>query len=250
VIDSPRDGMVAHNSRVHILDNIIVGADGTGIFLEDSTETGPVTNNYIIGTGGGTRGGDDGRFSTQKGLDMAHGGFGIWCRGKLALVQGNHAEGHFGFAPYAFFVHPNFISDKRVPDVPGTPPDLIGKTMHEISTSINGGLQLQTYGGFVSNTAVGTFQHGIDLSYFSNNADDEVGSIVDGAYIRALGYSGRGVSTTHIRIFSFNDVTIEGVVEGNTITGIWCNNCNKCSLQAPGTNLVYENLAVNKGGNC
>lgn len=31
---SPRDGMVAHNSRVHILENIIVGADGAGIFLE------------------------------------------------------------------------------------------------------------------------------------------------------------------------------------------------------------------------
>jgi hypothetical protein len=31
---SPRDGMVAHNSRVHILENVVVGADGSGIFLE------------------------------------------------------------------------------------------------------------------------------------------------------------------------------------------------------------------------
>ena len=36
-------------------------------------ETGPVMNNYIIGTGGGSRGHDDGRFSSQLGLDMAHG---------------------------------------------------------------------------------------------------------------------------------------------------------------------------------
>jgi len=40
VISSPRDGMVAHNSRVHMLDNVITDADGTGIFLEDATETG------------------------------------------------------------------------------------------------------------------------------------------------------------------------------------------------------------------
>jgi len=40
VISSPRDGMVAHNSRVHMLDNVIFDADGTGIFLEDATETG------------------------------------------------------------------------------------------------------------------------------------------------------------------------------------------------------------------
>ena len=73
VISSPRDGMVAHNSRVHMLDNVILDADGTGIFLEDGTETGPVVNNYIIGTGGGSRGHDDGRFSSQLGKDMAHG---------------------------------------------------------------------------------------------------------------------------------------------------------------------------------
>jgi len=251
LIDSPRDGMVAHNSRVHIIDNIIVAADGTGIFLEDATETGPVTNNYIIGTGGGSRGGDDGRFGTQKGLDMAHGGFGIWCRGKLALVQGNHAEGHFGFAPYAFFVHPSFVSTKRVPDVPGTPTGLVGKTLQEISNAVGGsGLQLQSYGGFVSNTAVASFQIGIDLSYFSNNQAEEVGSIVDGAQIRALASSGRGVSTTHISIFTFNDVKIEGVVEDNTITGIWCNNCNGCTLSTPNTNLVFENIYVDRGGNC
>jgi len=247
---SPRDGCVAHNSRVHILDNVIVGADGTGIFLEDATETGPVINNYIIGTGGGTRGGDDGRFSTGKGLDMAHGGFGIWARGKLALVKDNHCEGNFGVSPYAFFTHPNFISHKEVPDAPGTPPELVGKSLSDISREIENGLQLQTYGGFVNNSAVGSFQFGIELSYFSNTPEDEVGSIIEGLTIVSLSSSGRGISTTHSRVFTLNDVTIEGTVEGNSITGIWCNTCNGCTLETPNTTLVVENVDVVRGGNC
>eukprot|EP00547_Thalassionema_nitzschioides_P004442 CAMPEP_0194200928 /NCGR_PEP_ID=MMETSP0156-20130528/1349_1 /TAXON_ID=33649 /ORGANISM="Thalassionema nitzschioides, Strain L26-B" /LENGTH=1013 /DNA_ID=CAMNT_0038926003 /DNA_START=80 /DNA_END=3118 /DNA_ORIENTATION=+ len=222
IIQSPRDGMVAHDSRVHILNNVIVGADGAGIFLEDGTETGPVKHNYIIGTGGGTRGGDDGRFSIQKGKDMAHGGFGIWARGKLALVQGNHAEGHFGFAAYSFFVHPNFISDKVVPDVPGTPSILVGKKRKNIPGEPDGtGLHLQTYGGFIDNTAAATFKVGIDMSYFSSSLEDTVGSIIEGARIRNLAKSGFGLKTTHSRIFTLNDVVIEGTVSDNTIIGIW-----------------------------
>eukprot|EP00588_Corethron_pennatum_P012842 CAMPEP_0194273462 /NCGR_PEP_ID=MMETSP0169-20130528/6793_1 /TAXON_ID=218684 /ORGANISM="Corethron pennatum, Strain L29A3" /LENGTH=784 /DNA_ID=CAMNT_0039016421 /DNA_START=76 /DNA_END=2430 /DNA_ORIENTATION=- len=247
---SPRDGMVAHNSRVHMIDNIIVGADGTGIFLEDSTETGPVVNNYIIGTGGGSRSGDDSRFGTELGRDMAHGGFGIWARGLLALIENNHCEGHFGLSPYAFFVHPKFVEDKPVPDIPGTPTILVGKTRHEIRRANGNNIHLQSYGGFVNNTAVATFVTGIALSYFPANANDEVGSIIEGAHIRALGSSGQGISTTHSRIFTLKDVTIEGMVEGNTITGIWCGSCNNCNLVTPNTTLIFENLKVDRGGNC
>ena len=205
-------------------------------------------DNYIIGTGGGTRGGDDGRFSSQGGKDMAHGGFGIWARGKLALVKDNHCEGHFGFAPYAFFVHPNFISNKKIPDVPGTPPELVGKSAHEISQMI-GGLELQNYGGFVDNTAVATFRVGIDLSYFGTQTGSN-GSIIEGARIKSLASSGKGISTTHSAIFTLNDVTIEGVVADNDITGIWCNNCNGCHLQTVNTTLVIEDVKVVRGGNC
>ena len=245
-----RDGIVVHNSRGHVLDNVITGANGTGIFLEDGTETGPVRNNYIIGQGGGSRGGDDGRFSTSLGKDMAHGGFGIWCRGKLALVEGNHAEGHFGVAPYAFFVHPNFISDKVVPDVAGTPPELAGKKLRDIEPTNTNGLQLQSYGGFKFNTAVATFKVGIDLSYFSVNDNDNVGSIIEGADIRNLASSGRGISTTHSKIFTLDTVTLEGTVTPNTITGIWCNNCNGCTLATPNTTLVVTNVETIRGGNC
>mmetsp|Transcript_9119 Transcript_9119/g.12669 ORF Transcript_9119/g.12669 Transcript_9119/m.12669 type:complete len:1055 (-) Transcript_9119:126-3290(-) len=248
---SPRDGCVAHNSRVHIINNVILGADGTGIFLEDATETGPVTNNYIIGTGGGSRGGDDGRFSSQAGKDMAHGGFGIWSRGKLAPIMNNHCEGHFGVAPYSFFVHPLFLDDKVVPHVPGTNPSLAGKTLREISNDLQGGLHLQSYGGFINNTAVATFQIGIDLSYFSSNIDELIGSKIEGAYIRNLALNGRGISTIHSKIFTLVDVTIEGGVVGNTMTGIWCNNCNECELETPFMgNVVIEDVAVVRGGNC
>ena len=249
ILHSPRDGLTAHNSRVIVDNNVIIDCDGTGIFLEDATETGPVTNNYIIGTGGGSRGHDDGRFSSQLGLDMAHGGFGIWARGKLALIQGNHAEGHFGVAPYAFFVHPNFISDKVVPDVPNTPAELIGKKLKDIHPTNTNGLQLQSYGGFIDNSAIGTFKVGIDLSYFGGDSTN-VGSIIEGANIKHLASSGRGISTTHSSVFTLNDVTIEGMVESNTITGIWCNNCNGCTLQTPNTTLVVDHVETIRGGNC
>ena len=251
LLRSPRDGCVAHNSRVHITDNVVVGADGTGIFLEDATETGTVSDNYIIGTGGGSRGGDDGRFSSTKGTDMAHGGFGIWARGKLAPILRNRCEGHFGFAPYAFFVHPNFLEDHRVPDVPGTPPELAGRLLKEIPVPDDGiGLQLQTYGGFENNTAVGTFRVGIDLSYFSSGPSDDTGSILEGATIVSLAATGRGISTTHSRIFTLHNVTLEAAVEDNTITGIWCNNCNGCTLETPNVTLVVEGVETVRGGNC
>mmetsp|Transcript_15018 Transcript_15018/g.23252 ORF Transcript_15018/g.23252 Transcript_15018/m.23252 type:complete len:834 (+) Transcript_15018:90-2591(+) len=250
VLPVGRDGMVAHNSRVHIDDNVVIGADGTGIFLEDGTETGPVTNNYIIGKGGGSRGGDDGRFSLSSGIDMAHGGFGIWVRGKLALVEGNHCEGNFGRAPYAFFVHPNFMKDKIVPDVSGTDSFLAGKKVGDIEPTHTNGLHLQSFGGFVGNTAVGSFQVGIDLSYFSVKDGDEVGSIIEGASIRNLAKNGRGISTIHSRVFTLKEVTIEGTVEDNTITGIFCNNCNGCILSTPNTTLVVENVMTVRGGNC
>jgi hypothetical protein len=245
-----RDGMVAHNSRVYIDDNVIIGANGTGIFLEDGTETGPVINKYIIGTGGGSRGGDDGRFSSSSGIDMAHGGFGIWARGKLALIEGNHCEGHFGNAPYAFFVHPNFIKDKIVPDVTGTDPYLVGKRLRDIKPTHTNGLQLQSYGGFIGNTAVGTFQNGLELSYFSVSDSDEVGSIIEGMSVKNLAKNGRGITTIHSKLFTLNEVTIEGTVADNTITGIFCNNCNGCTLSTPNTTLVVENVMTVRGGNC
>jgi hypothetical protein len=207
----------------------------------------------LIGTGGGSRGGDDGRFATQEGIDMGHGGFGVWARGKLALIKDNHAEGHFGKAPYAFFVHPRFVEDKRIPDVSGTPPDIVGKTFKEIGELLGGedgeGLQLQSYGGFVNNSAMGTFQTGLDLSYFGTANGDE-GSILEGATIVSVAKSGRGMQTIHSNIFTLEDVTFEATFPENTITAIFCNSCNGCTLKTPSTTLSILNVETARGGNC
>jgi hypothetical protein len=184
---------------------------------------------------------------------MAHGGFGVWARGLLALVQGNHAEGHFGRSPYAFFVHPNFISDNIVPNVPETPSVLVGKSLKQIAKAFEytGGMHLQTYGGFINNSAVATFQVGLDMSYFGGGLDDHIGSIIQGANIQALAKSGSGLSTAHSRIFTLNGVTLEGMVQNNTMTGIWCNNLgNGETLEIQSANLIIENVAVIRGGNC
>lgn len=178
------------------------------------------------------------------------GGFGIWARGKLALVANNRAEGHFGLAPFAFFVHPGFVEDKRVPDVPGTHPDLVGRRLGDIDPAHTDGLQLQSYGGFVDNAAVGTFRIGLDLSYFSSGPGESTGSIVRGASVKSLARSGRGMSTTHSALFTLDEVVFEGTVGGNTITGIWCNNCNNCSLKTPAKALTFTNVENVRGGNC
>lgn len=150
-----------------------------------------------------------------------------YTRGKLALITGNHCEGHFGNAPYAFFVHPNFIKDKIVPDVTGTDPYLVGKRLRDIKPTHTNGLQLQSYGGFI-----------------------EVGSIIEGMSVKNLAKNGRGITTIHSKLFTLNEVTIEGTVSDNTITGIFCNNCNGCILSTPNTTLVVENVMTVRGGNC
>ena len=70
IIDAPRNCMVVHNSFGDITDSVAIGCDGTGIFLEAGTESGIVEDNYLIGTGGGSRGHDDGRFASSSGSDM------------------------------------------------------------------------------------------------------------------------------------------------------------------------------------
>ena len=144
---------------------------------------------------------------------MAHGGFGIWARGKLALIQNNRAEGHFGFAPFAFFVHPNFVSHKLVPDIPGTPTELVGKSLQELGQTTLGGFNLQSYGGFRNNSAAASFQVGIDLSYFGTaTGSSSTPSIIEGADIHSLASSGRLISTTHSATFELETVTLEGEV--------------------------------------
>ncbi len=252
VLYSPRNGLVPHNSRVMVEDNIVVGANGSGIFLEGGLETGAVLNNFVIGSGGGTRGGDDGRFGSSKGTDMGHGGFGIWARMIYSEIDNNRAEGFFGRSPFAFFVHPNFIGNLAIPDVLGTPQELIGKTFHQLhNDDYKGVLTLNTFGSFASNSAYGTWPIGLDLSYFSKPANVTAGHVFEDMNLVALAKSGRGVSTIHSQLFTMRGGSIDAIYPGNTITAVFCNNCNQCQLNWQEEGVVdITGVAVLRGGNC
>ena len=252
VLYSPRNGLVPHNSRVLVEDNIVVGANGSGIFLEGGLETGSVLNNYVIGSGGGTRGGDDGRFGSSKGTDMGHGGFGIWARMIYSEINNNRAEGFFGRSPFALFVHPNFIGNLAIPDVLGTPQELIGKTFHQLhNDGYKDVLTLNTFGSFASNSAYGTWPVGLDLSYFSKPANVAAGHVFEDMNLVALAKSGRGVSTTHSQLFTMRGGSIDAIYPGNTITAVFCNNCNQCQLNWQEEGVVdTTGVAVLRGGNC
>eukprot|EP00756_Hemistasia_phaeocysticola_P015473 Hpha_TRINITY_DN15414_c2_g1::TRINITY_DN15414_c2_g1_i3::g.174047::m.174047 len=236
VIGSPRDGMTCHDSRCFIKNNVVVGADGAGIFGEEATETGEVSNNLIIGTGGGTGGGDDGRFATRVGLDMAFGGFGAWFRGPLMLVKDNIAEGIYGVSPYAYFVHPNFLSI-AIPDVPGTPAELVGKQVSTVSSSTG----FQEYGGFVGNRAMGSWKSALDFSYTTPAAGNDV---VDFKAV-ALGKSGRGLGTTHSGWFRLTDCTFEAVSpEAANMIGVFRNNGVSTRLEMTDSTIKNYNTAI------
>lgn len=246
VVDSPRNCMVMHNSFGDITDNVAVGCNGTGIFLESGTESGVVENNFLVGTGGGSRGHDDGRFASGGGLDMAHGGFGIWARGLLAPIRNNHAEGIFARSPFALFVHPLFISDNVVPMVEGTNPALSGKTLHEIF--YNNPVQLETYGPFVGNSAFGTWRSALDLSYFGRPGVG-AGHVIEGFNFTALASSGQGIFMVHSFAFDLLDGNFEASYAGNTIVGEFCNNGDPPVLVYK-NNTSFNGFAVIRGGNC
>jgi len=47
-----------------------VAVEGTGILLEDGTETGDVKNNYIVGDGSGSGESDSQRFTPSQGTEF------------------------------------------------------------------------------------------------------------------------------------------------------------------------------------
>lgn len=88
-----RFGIVAHNSRVSITNNVVVAVEGSGILLEDGTETGEVRDNFIIGHGAGSGESDSARFTPSEGTEFGHGGFAIWSRTCYSAIEDNLAEG-------------------------------------------------------------------------------------------------------------------------------------------------------------
>ena len=153
--------------------------------------------------------------------------------------------------PFAFFVHPGFLENLVIPDVPGTPQELAGKTLRQLGNECEDVLTLNTFGGFASNSAYGTWQIGLDLSYFSKPANLPEGHIFEDMNLVALAKSGRGVSTIHSQVFTMRGGSIEAIYPGNTITAIFCNNCNQCQLNWQEEGVVdITGVEVLRGGNC
>jgi len=239
VMNSPRFGIVAHNSRVQVVDNIIVAADGTGILLEDGTETGDVKNNLIIGNGGGTGKGDQ-FFTTSNGTDFGQGGFGIWSRTIYSAIEENIAEGVFGMAPYAYFVHINFMKDRTVPDVEGTPEALVGKTRVEVESELNDYLTLQSYGSFKGNSAFGSWRSALSMTYwFGTSAPG--GHVVEDFVATALTSSGNGMSFSFSSTHTLQGGSFTANEMDNTIVGISCGNGN---LNMNDTDYTFNNVAM------
>lgn len=200
---SDRFGIVLHDSRGDIRSNIVVGARGSGIFLEDGSETGQVAENLIIGLGGGAAQGDDIRFAPLQGEDMAFGGFGIWARGPLMKIRRNIATGYFTQAAYGYHTHNNFVSG-IVPNVPGTPEELIGQRIRVSQVPI------QLYGAFEDNVALGIFRHGLIIQYQQpTNA-----ATIKNFTATMLGTNSEGVHLHHCTGITLENARISGPGNG------------------------------------
>lgn len=221
-----RFGIVAHNSRVSILDNVVVGVEGTAVLLEDRTETGDVRNNYVIGTGQGSGESDSARFTPSQGTEFGHGGFAIWSRTAYAAIEDNVAAGVFGESPYAFFLHINFMEHRRVPDVEGTPAALVGRTRSEVRYDVHGGaLSLNTYGSFRANRCTGSWKRAFRGDYFLMNPPEQEGHVLEDFDAVALGASGAGFAFGHSSRFTVTG-SLTAVAEGNSVVGVSVANGN------------------------
>jgi hypothetical protein len=219
VLDSPRFGIVAHNSRVTIHDNVVIAAAGTGILLEDGTETGNVTQNLVIGNGGGS--GSDGRFTPSEGTDVGHGGFGIWSRTIYSTIEHNFVEGVYGQSAYAFFLHINFMNDRQVPNIAGTPEELIGKTRPEVESDYDDQLTLQTFGSFAFNNAFGSWRSALDVKY-SFGTSVPGGHLFNDFNVVALASTGVALSFSWAAMSTVEFGSFLASYSNNEIVGVKC----------------------------
>lgn len=205
IAGSPRWGIVNHDSAGTIRGNVVIGAAGSGVVGEDGTETGEVSRNLVVGTGGGSGENDDERFGKTRGEDMGHGGFGLWFRGPFLSVRDNVAVGHFNQAAYLFFVHPDFTRNS-IPDRPWIPADLRGKEQADL-------LSRNSLRGFSGNRAEGNFGAGGLMVFYAQVPYEVSGLDLD----LVGGGEARAVMTVHSEELSLVDSSIAGDGEGTAL---------------------------------
>jgi hypothetical protein len=135
-IASPKWGIVSHNSFGDIKNNVVIGAEGSGITTEEGLESGVIDSNLVVGLGGGTGEHDDKRwwgFGLKK-LDLGYGGVAFWHASMVPEITNNIADGLFRFGVYVVY-HPYDISGAvpsinnanqyAFPNIPGMPYQLV-----------------------------------------------------------------------------------------------------------------------------
>jgi len=222
-----------------------VAVEGTGILLEDGTETGDVKNNYIVGDGSGSGESDSQRFTPSQGIEFGHGNFGLWSRTCYSSIEDNVAEGVFGESPYAFFLHINFMEDRVVPNVTGTPTELIGNTRGEVRYDVNNNvLSLNTYGSFKGNSCLGTYKRAFGANYFLMSPPYPQGHLLEDFDVVSLGKSGAGFSFGHSSRFTITG-SLDAIADENTIVGVAVSNGN---LTVHDCDYSYNNVEVLRSG--
>ncbi len=136
-LGSPRWGIVNHNSFGDVVNNVVIGAEGSGITTEEGMEFGKIDSNLVVGLGGGTGQDDDLRwwgFGLKK-VDLGYGGHAYWHAAMLFDFTNNVADGFFRFGTFTFY-HPydingavpsiNNANQFKFPSIPGMPQELAG----------------------------------------------------------------------------------------------------------------------------
>jgi hypothetical protein len=185
------------------------------------------------------------RFTPSQGKEFGHGGFAIWSRTCYSAIDDNLAEGVFGESPYAFFLHINHMEDRRVPNVAGTPEELIGKTRGEVRYDVNNGLlSLNTYGSFKGNKAFGSFKRAFGANYFLLAPPSPEGHLLEDFSSVSLGSSGAGFSFGHSNRFTATG-SLTAIVQDNTIVGVAVSNGN---LTFHDCDFNYTGVEILRGG--
>lgn len=141
VINNTGDSMLRWSATLHasygsFTNNSIVNPGESGIGIETYVDTGDVSNNLVIGSGGGAEYG------------QAFQSFGIWSRSPFSNINNNRIEGWV--KSYAYFIDPDgsqFYVGQTFPHVEGSPKS--GATVHnqEIPGTFNGNINT-AYVGF------------------------------------------------------------------------------------------------------
>lgn len=136
------------------------------------------------------------------------------------------------------------MEHRRVPNVTGTPEDLIGLTRSEVRYDVNNNIfSLNTYGSFSRNSCLGTYKRAFGANYFLLSPP-EGGHILSDFHVVSLGNGGAGFSFGHSSRFTVTG-SLNAVTPGNTIVGVRVANGN---LTWNDCDFEYIGVTALKGG--